>query len=80
LSPCQAKLAFPRPGDDRCQRLAQQSCSHCRARLCDVHVEFCAICLVFFCEGCLDLHNQEGQHTEGNFGELVARVVEEVAG
>jgi hypothetical protein len=79
---CEGRLlALLNPHQDgRCHAQARQLCAKCDAKLCDVHAEFCAICLTFLCEGCLDLHNEEGQHAEGNLGELVARVFEEVAG
>ena len=61
-----------------CHFPPRQECSNCEAALCDLHAEFCAICLAFFCEGCLDLHNEEGQHADGNIGEIVAIVREGV--
>jgi hypothetical protein len=61
-----------------CSLDAKQVCANCEAKLCDLHAQFCAICLSFFCEGCLDLHNQEGQHADGSIGEIVAIVREGV--
>jgi hypothetical protein len=61
-----------------CSHHAGQRCSNCEAALCDLHAEFCAICLAFFCEGCLDLHNEAGDHADGSIGELAARVVDGV--
>jgi hypothetical protein len=69
------------PDDARpCSRHAKQICANCDAKLCDLHAEFCAICLAFFCDGCLDLHKQEGQHADGSIGDLVAIVREGVQG
>src|SRR6478672_8810231 len=76
---CDTRLANPvdRSRDRHCQLEARQECSTCEAGLCDLHAEFCAICLAFFCEGCLDLHNQAGDHADRNIGDLVATAVEQ---
>jgi hypothetical protein len=66
------------PADARsCSRLARQRCSNCDAKLCDIHAEFCAICLAFFCDGCLDLHNEEGEHADGSLGQIVGALLGE---
>jgi hypothetical protein len=64
--------------EDHCHLEPRQRCSTCEAALCDLHAEFCSICLAFFCEGCLDLHNEAGDHADGSIGELAARVVDGV--
>lgn len=76
---CSAVLTNSR-GVRECHLPPRQQCSNCEAALCDLHAEFCAICLAFFCEGCLDLHNEDGQHADGNIGEIVAIVREGVQG
>jgi len=76
---CNTRLANPvdRSRDRHCQLEALQECSTCEAVLCDLHAQFCAICLAFFCEGCLDLHNETGDHADRNIGDLVATAVEQ---
>jgi hypothetical protein len=78
LAPCDARLANPLNlyRDHRCQLEPRQRCSTCEANLCDLHAEFCAICLAFFCEGCLDVHNKAGEHADGTIGDVVATVNE----
>jgi len=69
------------PADARpCSRHAKQICANCEVKLCDLHAEFCAICLAFLCDGCLDLHKQEGLHADRSIGDLVAMVREGVQG